>query len=86
MILWVAGDHYLAPAFADDVAFGDRICRVIGAFGVKIGADRADQLLDCRFVENGHEIYTTQSRYQFGSFTLGHERAAFAFQEICLPV
>ena len=80
MILGIADDYDAASAGFDFVALGDAVGGVVGAFGVKIGTDLADDGADVFFGENDDGIYVGQRRQNFRAFFGEYDGASFTFQ------
>ena len=86
MVFRIADDGDLAAVFANDLAFGYGVGRVVGTFCVIVGSDRVDELFDGRLVENGHGIDKSESRNDLGAFAFGDVWAVFALQNPDLAV
>ena len=80
MVLGIAHDDDAASAGFDFVALGDAFGGVVGALGVKIGTDFADDGADVVLREDDHGIDIGEGGENFGALGFRHDRAAFAFQ------
>src|SRR5262249_47482410 len=80
VILGIADDRNLAAVFAYGVGFGNTIGGVIGAFGLHVGVDFADEGADIALGKNHHRIDVSKGSEDFSAFFRWHERSALAFQ------
>src|SRR5260370_11424831 len=80
VIFRIADNFHASAAFNDHGAFRDSFRSVIGALGVDIGTNLADQRTHIRLRKNHHRIHIAERCQYFGALCLGSVRTAFALQ------
>jgi len=80
VILGIANDNDSASKSFDCVALRYVGHGVVGTFGVKVGADFANDGAHVDFRENNHGIHVCQGCEDFGAFFGRHNGPAFALQ------
>lgn len=86
MVLWIADDRNATANLSNNVAFGNGLSRIIGAFSVYIGAYGPNQLLDRRLVEYCDEIDCAKGGDQFRALVFGNERTALTLESSGLGI
>jgi hypothetical protein len=80
MVFGIADDFDAPAAFDDGVALRNTLRRVVGAFGVNVRADFADQSAYVGLGKNDDSVDIGQRRHNLGALIGGHERAAIALE------
>ena len=80
MVFRIADNFHAPAAFANNIAFGNRVSGVVSAFGVNIWAQQTYKLGDVESVKKRDRIYITECGQNFRTFIAGNARAAFAFE------
>ena len=80
VILWITHDDDAASTSFDDIVLGDALCRVVGAFGMKIRMDLANDGAHVFFWEYYDGVHIRQRRQNFRAFFGGHYGPPFALQ------
>ena len=80
MVFGIANDDDAAAAGFDIITLGDAFGSVIGAFGVKIGTDFADDGADIFFGKDDNGIDIGEGSKDFGTLAFRHHGTALAFQ------
>ena len=80
MVFGIADDLDAAATFRYGVALGDGFCGVVGAFGVNVRANLANDGAHIEFWKNHDGVHVRERRENFCALLLGHERASFAFE------
>ena len=80
VILWITHDDDAASTGFDYIVLGDALCRVVGAFGMKIRMDFANDGAHVFFWEYYDGVHIRQRRQNFRAFIGGHYGPPFALQ------
>jgi len=80
MILGIAHDDNQSAARLDLIALGNARDRVIGAFGMKIGMDFANEGAHVFFVKNDDRVNVLQRRQNLGALGGRHHGPPFTLQ------
>ena len=80
MVLRIADDGDANAEQRGEVAFGNRFGGVVGAFGVHVRLEFAQQRIHVELVENHHVVDAAERRDQRRPRAFGENGAAFAFQ------
>src|SRR6266403_1137359 len=80
VILGITHDDHAAPIGFDLIALGDALHRVVGALGMKIRADFANDRAHIRFWKNYDGVHVRQRRQNFRAFFGRHHWPALALQ------
>ena len=82
MILGIA-DNGDAPAkFTHQIAFGNALLRVVGALGLHVGMNLADDGAHVRLGKDHDRVNVRHGRKNFGTFFCGHGGPAFSLQRV----
>jgi hypothetical protein len=76
VILGIADNRDTSAVFRDRIALGDGVGGVVGAFGLDVGADLANDGADVEFVENNHGVDIGERGYDLSSLFSGHDGTA----------
>src|SRR5450631_34824 len=68
VILWITHDNNSATTGFDLVALGDALRRVVGALGVKVRANFANDIAHVVFRENNDRVHIRERRQNFRAF------------------
>ena len=79
-MLRVADDFYPASVLGNRIALGDGIRRVVGAFGLYVGANLGDDGSHIGFGENHHRVHVCERGNDLGAFRLGHNGPSLALE------
>ena len=79
MVFGIADDSDTDPQASRDSSFGNRVGRVVCAFGVDVGAKVLQQLLDIRFTEEDDVIDGAQGGNQRSARRLRKNRTPGTF-------
>src|SRR5271157_2275666 len=80
MILWITDDDDAASTSFDYIALGDALCRVVGALGMKIRMDFANDGAHVLFRKNNDGVHIGQRRQNFRAFFGRHHGPPFTLQ------
>ena len=80
MILGIAHDHYSSSTGFDRVALGNARDRVVGAFGMEIGMDFANEGTHVFFVKNDDRVNVLQRRQNLRTLGSWHHGPPFPLQ------
>lgn len=80
MVLGIADNHDTTSAGFDFVALRDAFGSVVGALGLEIRADFADDGADVFLGKDDNSIDVGEGGENFRAFGFRHDRTAFAFQ------
>ena len=80
MTFGIADNLYSTAILRDSITLGDRLRRVVGAFGLDIRTNLADDRLHIRFGKNYHCVHIRQSCHNLGALLRRHNWAAFSLE------
>jgi hypothetical protein len=80
VILGIADDDDAASAGFDFIALGDALGRIVGALGVKIGANLANECAHIFFWKDYDCVHVGERCQNFGALLGWHYRTAFTLQ------
>lgn len=80
MVLKVAHNFHATAVGQHLVTFRNIIAGVVGAFGLHVRTDLANQCAHIGFLENYDCVYVRESCNNLGAFNGRHQRTAFALQ------
>ena len=80
MVFGIANNLNATTAGDHDIALRNAFRGVVGAFGMYIGPQQADQLLYIRGIENSHRVHIFQRCQNFSPFLFRDTRTAFPFE------
>src|ERR1700674_412325 len=80
VILWITHDDDTASTGFDLVALGDALRRVVGALGMKVRTDLANNRAHIPFWKNYDGVYVRQRRQNLRTFFGRHHWPTFALQ------
>jgi len=66
----------------DCIALGDGVSGVVGAFGLDVGMNLANDGADVEFMENDYRVDIGKRGYDLGSFRSGHDGTARALERM----
>src|ERR1700722_15473243 len=79
MIFGIAANGGADAEENGEFALGDRVDRIVGAFGVDVGLKFTKERVDVELIENDHVVYRDQRCYDCCAGSFSHHRAAGAF-------
>src|SRR5271156_1256387 len=80
VILWITDNHDSPSTGFDLVALGDTLHRVVGALGVKVRTDFANNCAHVLFRKNNDSVHVGQRRQYFRAFFCRHDGTPLALQ------
>src|SRR6201981_903166 len=80
VVLGIADNRHPSSVLADDIPFGNALGGVVGALGVNVGMNLADDGAYVALTEDHHGVDVGKGSEDFCALFGGHQGTAFTFQ------